>query len=259
VHVAADLALAALDGHCAGVSVLENVMEMRTAEYPLTEEHARAVLGAFLFRKDDVYKPVHVLSGGEKSRLALVRLLVRPPNLLLMDEPTTHLDLASIDALITALKAFEGTLVFISHDVHFIRAVAGKVIHVHSGRVTPYAGGYDYYLEKSKAKGEREALTAGLTDARPQQPRATTPAPAKPAAKPDPKVRKRLEKEVAALETRIASLEAEQAAIAAELQLPATYANPTRAKELNHRLAEVTAAAETATTEWAAKSAELAG
>ncbi|HAZ65856.1 MAG TPA: ABC transporter ATP-binding protein [Opitutae bacterium] len=250
-----------LDNLNTKVSVLENVMEMRTAEYPLTEEHARAVLGAFLFRKDDVYKPVHVLSGGEKSRLALVRLLVRPPNVLLMDEPTTHLDLVSIDALIEALKVFEGTLVFISHDVHFIRAIASKVIHVHSGRITPYAGGYDYYLEKSKAKGEREALTAGLTDARPVQNRPTTPTASLPVKNVplDPKVRKRLEKEVAALELIVAKLESEQAEIAAELQLPATYANPTRAKELNMRLTEVTAKAEAATTEWAAKSAELAG
>jgi ATP-binding cassette subfamily F protein 3 len=227
----------------------------------LTEEHARAVLGAFLFRKDDVYKPVHVLSGGEKSRLALVRLLVRPPNVLLMDEPTTHLDLVSIDALIEALKVFEGTLVFISHDVHFIRAIASKVIHVHSGRITPYAGGYDYYLEKSKAKGEREALTAGLTDARPVQNRPTTPTASLPVknAPLDPKARKRLEKEVAALELTVAKLESEQAEIAAELQLPGTYANPTRAKELNMRLTEVTAKAEAATAEWAAKSAELAG
>jgi ATP-binding cassette subfamily F protein 3 len=178
-----------------------------------------------------------------------------------MDEPTTHLDLVSIDALIEALKVFDGTLVFISHDVHFIRAIASKVIHVHSGRITPYAGGYDYYLEKSKAKGEREALTAGLTDARPVQNRpaaAATSAPAKN-VQLDPKARKRLEKEVAALELSVAKLESEQAEIAAELQLPATYANPTRAKELNMRLTEVTAKAEAATTEWAAKSAELAG
>src|SRR5688572_23087225 len=153
------------------LSVFENVMELRTNENQLPEQQARAILGAFLFRKDDVHKPIQVLSGGEKSRLALARLLVKPPNLLLMDEPTTHLDIASIDALIGALKNYEGTLIFISHDVHFIRALAENVLHVHSGRLTPYAGNYDYYLEKSNASDARAALTAGFTDARPVQQR----------------------------------------------------------------------------------------
>jgi ATP-binding cassette subfamily F protein 3 len=147
------------------LTVFENVMSLRTAENQLTEQQARAILGAFLFRKDDVHKPVSVLSGGEKSRLALARLLVKPPNLLLMDEPTTHLDIQSIDSLVGALKNYEGTLIFISHDVHFIKALAENVLHVHSGRLTPYAGNYDYYLEKSKATDARAALTAGFTDA----------------------------------------------------------------------------------------------
>ncbi|MDB6130490.1 MAG: transporter ATP-binding protein [Verrucomicrobiales bacterium] len=90
----------------------------------VTEQFVRTVLGCFLFRGDDVFKRVSVLSGGEKSRLALVKLLMDPPNLLLMDEPTTHLDMSSIDALIDALHQFKGTLVFISHDVYFIRKLA---------------------------------------------------------------------------------------------------------------------------------------
>src|SRR3954464_15373597 len=165
-----------LDNLDASMTVFENVMELRTNENQLTEQQARAILGAFLFRKDDVHKPISVLSGGEKSRLALARLLVKPPNLLLMDEPTTHLDIASIDALIGALKNYEGTLIFISHDVYFIRALAQTVLHVHSGRLTHYAGDYDYYLEKSKATNERAALTAGFTDARPVQTPVARPA-----------------------------------------------------------------------------------
>ena len=139
-------------------TVLEAVMDMPN---PVGEQQARTVLGSFLFRGDDVFKHVAILSGGEKTRLALVKLLLDPPNLLLMDEPTTHLDVGSIDALIGALQQFEGTLIFISHDVHFIRAMAKTVLHISAGQLTPYAGDYQYYLDKSKATSARAALTAG--------------------------------------------------------------------------------------------------
>jgi len=141
-------------------SVLEEVM----ASGPeLREDDARAVLGSFMFRKEEIYKKTAVLSGGEKSRLNLVKFLVDPPNLLLMDEPTTHLDILTVESLILALEKYEGTLVFISHDIHFIRKLAGKVLQVRNGQVIPFLGGYDYYLDKSGMGiiGERAALTAG--------------------------------------------------------------------------------------------------
>src|SRR5262245_21875336 len=126
----------------------------------VTEQFVRTLLGCFLFRGDDVFKQVSVLSGGEKSRLALVKILLDPPNPLLMDEPTTHLDMSSIDALAYALDQFEGTLIFISHDVYFIRALANHVVHVNAGHLTHYPGGYQYYLDKTKAESARAALTA---------------------------------------------------------------------------------------------------
>jgi ATP-binding cassette subfamily F protein 3 len=127
----------------------------------MREEDVRAVLGSFMFRKDDIHKPTSVLSGGEKTRLNLIKFLVDPPNLLLMDEPTTHLDILTVESLTLALERYEGTLVFISHDVHFIRRLATKVLHVNAGQVTPYVGSYDYFLEKTGAlEDERAALTA---------------------------------------------------------------------------------------------------
>src|SRR5207249_4313464 len=145
----------------AELTVLEEALD---TPQRVTEEFVRTVLGCFLFRGDDVFKKVSVLSGGEKSRLALVKLLLDPPNLLLMDEPTTHLDIPSIDALIVALKQFEGTLIFISHDVYFIRTLANHVVHVNAGRLTHYPGGYQYYLDKTKALSERAGLTAAGKD-----------------------------------------------------------------------------------------------
>src|SRR5213080_4700010 len=148
-------------------TVLDSARDMAN---PVSEQTARTVLGSFLFRGDDVFKTVSVLSGGEKSRLALVRLLLDPPNLLLMDEPTTHLDVGSIDALIGGLKQYHGTLIFISHDVHFIRAIATSVLHIAASpdrtggaKLTFYPGDYQYYIDKSKATSAKLALTAGST------------------------------------------------------------------------------------------------
>jgi len=139
-------------------TVLDEILQ---ASGELRDEDARSILGSFLFRRADVHKKVGVLSGGEKSRLSLVKFLVNPPNLLLMDEPTTHLDLLSVEALIHALKRYEGTLVFISHDVHFIRAIAERTLHISAGNLTAYSGGYDYFLEKSGILDDRAAVTAG--------------------------------------------------------------------------------------------------
>jgi len=114
----------------------------------MAEETVRTILGAFLFTGDDAEKKVKVLSGGEKSRLILAKLLIDPPNFLLLDEPTTHLDVDAVDALVRALKNYEGTIVFISHDIYFVSSVANNVFEVKAGRVRKFPGTFDYYLEK---------------------------------------------------------------------------------------------------------------
>jgi len=256
-------------------TVYEEAMEMRQVNPDVTEQLARRILGGFLFRKDDVFKKVSVLSGGEKSRLALARLLLAPPNLLLMDEPTTHLDIPSIDALVNALRQYEGTLIFISHDVHFIRTVANRVLHVSAGRLTPYAGGYDYFLEKSRSTNERAALTAGLSDGRPQQAASAAAKPAGAAAgRAGPKTReqKRAEAEarsarsaplraikarVSALEKDIASLEARQGEITAQLEAPETYSSPGAAQQLNRELSGVVDRLQQANKDWEKAASEM--
>ena len=228
----------------------------------ITEQAIRTVLGSFLFRGDDIYKPVSVLSGGEKSRLALVKLLLDPPNLLLMDEPTTHLDLASVDALIEALKQYQGTLVFISHDVHFIRALSTHVVRVEAGTLRHFGGGYQYYLDKT-AQSARAALTSssfGSAVTRPVVPQV------------DRKEQKRLEatqrqarsnkkseiqKRIAALEKEIADLEAKERDYAAELEKPETYHSGGRATQINRELSHVSDRLPEVTAEWEAAAAEL--
>jgi len=248
------------------LTALESALD---APNPVSEQTARTVLGAFLFRGDDVFKSVAVLSGGEKSRLALVKLLLDPPNLLLMDEPTTHLDIGSIDALIGALKQYHGTLIFISHDVHFIRAIATSVLHITvspaqtGSRLTSYPGNYQYYLDKSKAVSARTALTAGSS---PNNGQLTTENVARRAGGlREQKVQKRLqaeartaiarkkrekEKHVHALEMKIAALEGQQRELVTALEDPAAYQPGGRAVALNRELSAVTDDLARLTKEW---------
>jgi ATP-binding cassette, subfamily F, member 3 len=251
-------------------TVLQSAMDVPV---PVPEVAARTLLGSFLFHGDAVFKPVGVLSGGEKTRLALVRLLLHPPNLLLMDEPTTHLDMGSIDALIGALEHFEGTLIFISHDVHFIRSISKTVLHIDSGVVTPYAGDYDYYLEKTEAASARDALTATLSNHQPdaaswlnnskgtssggggktkEQKRAEAEA-----RQARSKLKKDLESRVAELEKSLATSEARRAELLALLQDPATWADGAKALACQKEHDELDARIHSITAEWEEKAEQL--
>src|SRR5262245_55905332 len=265
-------------------TVLESALDMPN---PVSEQTARTVLGSFLFRGDDVFKSVAVLSGGEKSRLALVKLLLDPPNLLLMDEPTTHLDVGSIDALIGALEQFEGTLVFISHDVHFIRAIATSVLHITaspartSGQLTPYPGDYDYYLDKSNATSAKTALTARSNGnnaqksenspeiflGRPLEAKQEVPGLKEQKArkrleaqtsKAAAKARREKEKRLHELETEIAALEGRQKELAVALEDPTAYEPGGRATAINRELSSLADDLARLTAEWENATALLA-
>jgi ATP-binding cassette, subfamily F, member 3 len=212
---------------------------------PVPEQMVRSQLGAFLFSGDDVFKPVSVLSGGEKSRLALAKLLLDPPNFLVMDEPTTHLDIRSIEALISALGQYAGTLVFVSHDVHFIRSIATSVLHVRLGEIRAYPGGYDYFLEKTAA--DPDQLSNGTAEPSSLRPQTN--------GRNQEKERKRLEAEarqqrsknerelrskLAAVETRILKLEERQQKLVAALQ-ESTSSTSEQSLELKQIADELTA------------------
>ena len=231
----------------------------------VTEQFIRTVLGCFLFRGDDIYKKVSVLSGGEKSRLALVKLLLDPPNLLLMDEPTTHLDMPSIDALVEALKQFEGTLIFISHDVYFIRALANHVVHVNAGQLKHYPGDYQYYLDKSAAVSARAGLTAGREEPAPEvdltirrsaktKEQKRQEAEARQARS---KARRDQQSRVHHLEKSIATLEARQVELTAELENPATYEKAGGVMQVNRDLMEVVDELKSLHTQWEEAAAQL--
>ena len=191
------------------------------------------MLGAFLFRGDDILKPVAVLSGGEKSRLSMLLLLLKPSNLLVLDEPTNHLDIASKDVLLGALSEFPGTVVFVSHDRSFIEGLATSVLEVRDGRARLFKGGYEYYLRKTAAD---EAAASSEVPTRVSVAAAEAPS----ATALERQEEKRLKSELRGLEreegetlARLDALEDRRRAIEEEMADPRAYADGERMRALS--------------------------
>lgn len=247
-------------------SVIDEATE--NTDSSVHEQDARTLLGAFLFRGDDVFKKVKVLSGGEKSRLALVKLLLSPPNFLLLDEPTTHLDMASIDAVIQALRDYTGTLIFVSHDIHFIRALGKRTVRIESGKITDYAGNYDYYLWKSGSASAQTGLIEGLRDARPEQTSHAKNGEKALSAKEKRRQRsqerekkkaerRKLEDKVRKLEKEIMQLEEEQGICNEGLANPDSYNDKDKAKELNNQASRLARNLQQKNYEWEIETEKL--
>ena len=190
-----------------------------------TVPQQRSLLGAFLFNGDAVDKRVGVLSGGERARLALAKMLVAPEALLCLDEPTNHLDIDSVDMLENALKNFPGTIVLISHDEHLVRSIANRVVDIRDGKMTVYDGDYDYYLFKREDLAARAAMEdQGASPVSPVKPAASSvqaaPAPDKPREGKKTKEQKRAEAQARAeLNRRLKDVKARLKKVETELEV----------------------------------------
>jgi ATP-binding cassette subfamily F protein 3 len=213
--------------------------DIRRAAPRATDTELRSLLGCFLFSDDDVFKKIGVLSGGERNRYALAKILLAPANFLLLDEPTNHLDIRAKDVLLEALANYSGTVVFVSHDRYFIDKLATRVFEIEDGHVHVYPGNYEDYLWR-KAGGQAAPATAAAPAPVP------APAPAAPAKRVNPMKLSRLKDQVAKAEAEITALETEiaehEAALAdfksAEESLRRAQALDAARARLEARLAE---------------------
>lgn len=209
----------------------------------------RDMLGAFLFRGDDVFKSINVLSGGEKSRIALLELLLRPVNLLVLDEPTNHLDMHSKDVLLEALQGFGGTVIFVSHDRGFIEDLSTKVLELHPGVSREFPGDYKYYMQR--LEDEANGIvgdSSGAAENKAAVKKTEEPAEQKSAGKLDYEEKKKqeaerrkLQKEVDRLEAEIASTEEKKTDLENQMGLPEVYSNGEKAKEVQKQIEELAA------------------
>ena len=212
----------------------EIIQEMNEAGSRRNEMELRSVLGSFLFTGEEVYKKIKVLSGGEKSRVALAKTLISEANFLLLDEPTNHLDMQSVNILIQALEQYEGTYIVISHDRFFVENVANKIWFIEDYQLKEYPGTYEEY-EMWQEDREKAAKKAALTAPAPTK-AAPKPELAKPASSNGSSKNSR---ELQEVETRITKLEKELAQYEAQLADPSTYNNAAQLKDATLKFEQV--------------------
>lgn len=230
------------------------VLETIESEAPLELiPRVRDMLGAFLFRGDDVHKSLDVLSGGEKARVALLKLLLRPVNFLILDEPTNHLDMHSKDVLLDALRDFGGTVIFVSHDRGFIESLSTRVLELKPGKFRTFPGDYKYYMERLEAeeKGEVGNLEQNSTckENTEQKEKTQTKLSWEEQKKIEAEKRK-AEKAVKTLEESILKLEEEKSVYEKQMANPEVYTNGEKAKSVQKKIEDLAQKLEELNLEW---------
>lgn len=234
-----------------------SVLETVESEAPLELiPKIRDMLGAFLFRGDDVHKSLDVLSGGEKARVALLKLLLRPVNFLILDEPTNHLDMHSKDVLLDALKDFGGTVIFVSHDRGFIENLSTRVLELKPGQFRLFPGDYKYYMERleREANGEfsqnDELKSAAQPEKNSQKEEKTETKRSWEEQKKLESEKRRAEKNVKNLEEQILKLEEEKSSQEAQMANPEVYSNGEKAKAVQKKIDELAEKLEELNLQW---------
>lgn len=211
----------------------ENLIEeLRYADGSKSETELRSVLGCFLFSGEDVFKKIKVLSGGEKSRVALAKILISEANFLLLDEPTNHLDMQSVNILVQALNQYEGTYVIVSHDRHFISQVSNKVWYIEDKEIKQYPGSYDEFVVWMEDHGK--TLDEGIKKATKDKTPKTVVAVQAPIVSPKPQ-NKKLEKEIADIETKISEVEKNISLKEVEMASEEVYADEKKLQNTNEQ------------------------
>ncbi|KYG77019.1 ATP-binding cassette subfamily F protein 3 [Roseivirga ehrenbergii] len=224
----------------------EILQELSQAGSEKSEMELRAILGCFLFSSDDVFKKIKVLSGGEKSRVALAKTLISEANFLMMDEPTNHLDFLSVNILIQALQQYEGTFLIVSHDRHFISQIANKIWYIEDHQIKEYPGTYDeyvYWQQKKEAEQKPKVAEVKVQKEKPTQQQ-------KPPKDPNLQELKKLQNQLGNVENEIEKLESKKGALEAEMAKPEVFGDFNKLQEKQSEYDALTKKLETAQSSW---------
>jgi ATP-binding cassette, subfamily F, member 3 len=222
--------------------ILEELMQAGSGK---SEQQLRNVLGCFLFSDEDVFKKIKVLSGGEKSRVALAKTLISEANFLLLDEPTNHLDFISENILIQALQQYKGSFVVVSHNRHFVSQIANKIWYIEDKQIKEYPGTYDEY-EYWKKKNE----AANIKEEPPRAKKPESPPKAKPADNPFSEKRKQLDKDLRKIEDQISALEAQKNQMEVDMSKPEVFNDFNQLKKIQFEFSKIEKELKKSTEKW---------